>query len=141
MSKTVKGLERVLKKLNDLEKDLDKYVEAEVAAAARYTAGVAKGFAPVDTGKLQQSISYAKEGPLTYKVYASVPYAAYVEFGTGGLVQVPPELQEIAIKFKGRGVKKINLRPQPYMFPALQYGRIELLERLEDLLQKEMDEI
>jgi hypothetical protein len=64
------------------------------------------------------------------------PYAPFVEFGTGGLVEVPTELQEQAIKFKGQGIKKINLRARPFLYPALLRGRAEYLDKLKKVLSK-----
>jgi hypothetical protein len=63
------------------------------------------------------------------------PYSAYIEFGTGRAVQVPTELKEIAILFKGKGVKEINLQPQPYLYPAFVKGRKKYLQDLKDLLE------
>ena len=74
----------------------------------------------VDLGQLRQSIGSTKAsvGNNRSFIFANAPYAAYVEFGTGGLVSVPKGFEQIAIKFKGKGVKKINLRPRPYLIPS-----------------------
>ena len=64
------------------------------------------------------------------------PYAPFVEFGTGGLVNVPNELKDQAIKFKGKGIKQVNLRPRPYLYPALLQGRTEYLQKLKKVLEK-----
>jgi hypothetical protein len=53
-----------------------------------------------------------------------------MEFGTGTKVTVPSELKEVARHFIGKGVKKINLRPQPYLYPAWVKGRIQYIKDL-----------
>lgn len=145
MSKTVKGLEKVLKSLNKLPQDLNPKIDATLKANADEIARNAKRLAPVDLGKLRQSIALIKVSDKEYKVIANAsnlaPYAAYVEFGTGGYVRVPAEMQDIAILFKGKGIKEVNIRPQPYLYPALISQRAQYLKDLEVLLDKETKKI
>lgn len=145
MSEVVKGLAETLKKLKALGDGIEKKVDAVTGANARELEATAKQYAPVDLGKLRQSIKTFKIADMEYKVLANAtglaPYAAYQEFGTGGLVNVPAELQDIAIKFKGRGVKKIDMRPQPFMYPALIRQRKIYLEDLEQLLKSETSKV
>ena len=94
----------------------------------------AKSFARKDFGKLAQSIIYTKVADSDYKVIVNAPYAPYVEFGTGKTVKVPAELKEIAIQFKGAGVKEVNLQPRPFLYPAFVKGRIQYVKDLKHLL-------
>tara|TARA_R110000796_G_scaffold149826_1_gene266640 strand:- start:350 stop:781 length:432 start_codon:yes stop_codon:yes gene_type:complete len=96
----------------------------------------AKQKAPVNLGKLRQGINVVKVNEYLYKVVARERYSAYMEFGTGGLVSVPSELKELAIQFKGAGVKQINIRPQPFLYPALLNGRVNYLKDLKAQLNK-----
>ena len=64
-----------------------------------------------------------------------------MEFGTGGLVSVPTELQDEAIKFKGRGIKKINIRPRPYLYPAFISQKNQVIKDLESLLRITLNKI
>lgn len=141
----VKGLKEVLQKLNALDKDLADQIDAVTEANAKEVERNAKANAPIDTGKLRQSIRAYQDGPLTWAVGANTtglaPYAPYIEFGTGGLVEVPEELKDIAIRFKGRGVKQINLRPRPYLYPAFKIQRERYIDDLEDLLDRETKKI
>lgn len=85
----------------------------------------------VDTGKLSQSIHVREtDSPFSYQVGTNLKYGAYVEFGTGRLVEVPPELKELAIEFKGKGIREVNLPARPYLYPALQYGRRYLIKQI-----------
>lgn len=135
----IKGLSAVLSDLRKYGKEAEKDIEGVTEQMARKIEGYAKSSAPTDFGKLGQSIKAVKETPLNWTIEAGgtlAPYAPFVEFGTGGLVDVPKELQEQAIKFKGKGIKQINLRPQPFLYPSLIRGRQEYLEKLKKVLDK-----
>ena len=54
--------------------------------------------------------------------FANAPNAAYVEFGTGGTVSIPKGFEEMASKFKGKGIRKINLKPRPFFIPSYLEG-------------------
>ena len=131
----IKNLNKVLKDLEGKEKQVDKEVEILTRENAKEIAASAKIFAPVDTGFLRNQIEHSKVADKRYKVIANAKYSAFMEFGTGGEVEVPAELKEIAIKFKGKGVKKINLRPRPFMYPAFVKGRKQYIKDLKDLLE------
>ena len=91
---------------------------------------MAKSDAPADTGKLRQNIDIDNSEEFTSKVTANVPYAPYVEFGTGGEVQIPDGWEEIAAQFKGKGIRTINMKPQPYLVPNFVKVRRRLTERI-----------
>lgn len=98
---------------------------------ARDIEGNAKGLAPIDLGKLRQSIAALKIDSLNWKVSVFSPYGPCIEFGTGKMVQVPQELAEMAIQFKGKGIREVNIPPQPYLYPAFVKGRNRYLKDLE----------
>lgn len=137
MSNTVKGLDKVIARLKALGVQGEQMVKDEVEGAGRDIETKAKQLAPVDLGALRQSINYSSEAN-GYKavISANVSYAAYQEFGTGGLVNVPPEMKEIAEYYKGKGVRQINLRPQPFLYPAFVEGRKKFIEQLKKGLIK-----
>lgn len=135
----IKGLNTVISDLRRYGKEAEKDIEAVTEQMARKIEGYAKSSAPTDFGKLGQSIQAVKDTPTNWKIEAGgvlAPYAPFVEFGTGGLVDVPQELQEQAIKFKGKGIKQINLRPRPYLYPAFLRGSAEYVEKLKKVLDK-----
>lgn len=88
--------------------------------------------APVDLGILRSSINGEVEG-LNGVVGTPVEYAPYLEFGTGGLVDVPAGLEDYAIKFKGAGIKQVNMPPRPYLIPAFKKHTAIMLTELEKL--------
>lgn len=138
---TLKGLAKTLKALEKFGQRIDKKVDAITEANAREIEVKAKQRAPVDLGKLRQSIGVVRRTEKSYSVVANAPYAAYQEFGTGNLVNVPPELADIAVQFRGRGIKQVNIPPQPFLFPSFVSQRPEYLKDLEDLLDSESKKI
>jgi HK97 gp10 family phage protein len=135
----VKGINSVISDLRKFGKEAEKDIEAVTEQVARNIEKYAKQTAPANLGKLGQSIKAVKEKPLLWTIEAGgilAPYAPFIEFGTGGLVDVPTELKEVAIKFKGKGIKQINLRARPYLYPSLLKGRAEYLEKLKKVLNK-----
>ena len=132
----IKNINSVISELRKYSKEAEQLIEGITEQSARKIEKDAKQHAPANFGKLGQSINAFKEGKASWIIRANAPYAAYVEFGTGGLVNVPTELKDIAITWKGKGIRKINLRPRPYMYPALLKGRNEYLETLKKALNK-----
>lgn len=135
----IKGINKVISDLQKYGKEAEKDIAGVTEQMARKIESYAKQNAPVDLGKLGQSIQAVKDTELTWTIEAGgglAPYAPFVEFGTGGLVEVPNELKDQAIKFKGKGIKKINLRARPFLYPALLRGRVEYLDKLKKVLSK-----
>ena len=99
----------------------------------------AKQKAPVDLGQLRQSIGNTKATIQTNRslIFANTPYAAYVEFGTGCKVSIPKGFEQLAAQFRGKGIRQVNLRPQPYLIPSYLLGLNEYGEKLQKVLEKE----
>jgi HK97 gp10 family phage protein len=138
---TIKGLDKLFKDLSNLGKDVQKKVAIVTDANAKEIVVDARQRAPIDLGKLRQGINNEKKGEFNQVIFARERYSAYMEFGTGGMVKVPNELKELAIQFKGKGVKEINLQPRPYLYPAFVKGRQQYIEDLEALLKNETKKI
>jgi len=130
------GTSQVIANIDKIEKQVLAHANILVQEAILETAFQAKWDAPVDMGGLMQSISVTyQKSKLEGTVSVNAPYAPYVEFGTGGLVEIPQGFEELAAKFKGRGVKKVNLPARPFLIPAaLKEGEI-LQEQLAKLIQ------
>ena len=97
----VKGVAQTIAELRKFGKDAEKLINLETETIANQIAKEAKERAPKNYGKLAQSISHEKINPANYKVTVNEMYAAYMEFGTGGKVQVPAEFSNMAASFKG----------------------------------------
>ena len=126
----LKGVDKLLKDFRGFGKEGVKEFSSITKLTAQDIEGNAKINAPIDLGKLRQSIHAVKITDLAYKVNVGVEYGAYMEFGTGALVTVPDELKSVAMHFIGKGVRQINLRPQPYLYPAFVKGRVQYIKDL-----------
>lgn len=128
------NLNKVLKSLRKFGEEAERLIEDTTIANASEIEADAKRLAPVDKGFLRNQIFTREVNKLNYEIVAGAPYSAYMEFGTGGLVSVPDELRDIAIQYKGKGVRQINLAPQPFLYPAWIKGRKQYVDDLTDYL-------
>ncbi|PUZ21804.1 hypothetical protein DCC81_24770 [Chitinophaga parva] len=124
------GLNEMLDKLSKAGDEIVQGTSDELEGAAMEMVAKAKQLAPDDTGLLRNSISYQKNSNLDFELVAQEHYSPYVEFGTGGLVDVPLGLESYAMQFKGDGIRQVNLPARPYFFPAYEEGRKRLIDTL-----------
>lgn len=128
--KGTKELEKLLNKIGT--KPLEQTIKKVTIAVQ----GEAKALAPADTGTLRNSIkmnydSDKKEG----RVYTNNDYATYVEFGTGvrGDETYPDGEKRLTYNQNWKGQVA-----QPYMYPALQFGKSKAKEILKQEIEKEI---
>lgn len=120
--------------LKSIDTKLKQNLSDEINSSALTIATGAKRLAPVDMGFLRNSIGIEPSASgLTYEVEAKAKYAAYIEFGTGGLVDVPAGYEDLAVRFKGRNIRKVNIRPQPFLIPSFEIEKPKLISRLKKL--------
>ena len=120
--------ERIIKEsLNEpMKKRMDYCGRAIVQRAA-------KDLAPVDTGRLRNSIKYeTKENGdrLESSIFTNVEYAPYQEFGTGS--QGNAEGVEGITFGPGKGIP-----PHPFMYPALKNNEDKIIEYLGRRIKKQ----
>lgn len=118
---------------SDISKKYKNDVEAIIEDTAQNIETDAISAVRRDTSFLASSINKQFQG-LEAEVNVNKHYAPYVEFGTGGLVDVPTGLEEFANKFRGNGVKQVNLPARPFLFPAWRANGAKMLERLKKLI-------
>jgi HK97 gp10 family phage protein len=99
----LKNAADVIDQIKKFGKDAEKIIAAETEAIAIQMVSDAKRLAPKNFGKLAQSISYRKIKEFDYEITINAEYGAYLEFGTGTKVQIPPEFADMAASFKGKG--------------------------------------
>ena len=87
-----------------------------------------------DIADLKQSIGVNAIAINNYEVYAKMPYAAYIEFGTGGAVKIPAGVEDYAIQFKKPNRQNISMKANPYLFPALFAIKPQIIQDIEDVL-------
>ena len=96
--------------------------------------GYAKRLCPVGTvestgkkgyrgGTLRNSITHTVDGDVL-SVGSNIPYAAYVELGTGPHFEPPPDWETFTSK-RGSGVGRAYVKPRPYLQPAIEEHRDE----------------
>lgn len=130
----LEGLEKQLETLGDIDT-----AEKALMKACALVEKSAKEKAPKDTGELRRSITSKVEvqgDELVGIVYTPLEYAPYVEYGTGlfaeeqGRADVPWNYQDD----KGEWHTTSGQHPQPYMRPALDENREDIIRILKEAL-------
>ena len=129
--------------IEDFEFNLDGIVDEDaiqkaIAKSCALVERKAKEKAPKDTGALRQSITSKVEkedGEWVGTVYTPLEYAPYVEYGTGlfaeggnGRKDVPWSYQDD----KGDWHTTSGMKPQPYMRPALNEAREDIIRFIKE---------
>ena len=126
----VEGLDKILAKIDDIASGED--IAQRLGLACALVERTAKQLAPKDNGELRRSITSKVEG-LEGIVFTTLEYAPYVEYGTGlfaeeaGRKDVPWCYQDD----EGEWHSTSGQKPQPFMRPALDQNRTEILKILE----------
>ena len=124
-TKGVRTVERALEKYG---KEAEESITAVLLQNAQRIAANAQSRAPRDTGKLERSIRSGiakQQGPLAVRVYSSVFYAPYQEFGTGRgarsyVPTLPTEWQRMAQSARGvGGSTNPNITPKKFLWNAV----------------------
>lgn len=134
LSITVEGLPALLNKIKGMAAHIRQEVDGELSFAAEEIRNEAIDAAAIDKGRLKQGISVSKFSEMNYEVASNALYSPYIEFGTGDLVNVPEELTDYALQFKGRGIRKINLPARPFFFPGFFIMRPKILDNIKKIL-------
>jgi len=136
----VEGVEPLRRGLKRYADEFPKATKEAIQIAGFNLQARAKRSVPVDTGKLRQSIVVdISEDGFTATVTAGgaiAPYAAYIEFGTGGAVEIPEGWEEIAAAFKGKGIRKVNIQAQPFLADNFRKERNRLTARIKKAIAK-----
>lgn len=131
----LEGLEAVLESIDSIV-DSDKLQEA-LGKACAIVERSAKEKAPKGTGELRRSIT-SKVQNNEGVVFTPLEYAPYVEYGTGlfaesgGRQDVPWTYQDD----KGEWHSTSGQHPQPYMRPALNENREQILRIIKEGISK-----
>lgn len=156
MSKSVKGLDSLLKKLDKLGGNVDEVLYKSMQQQGELVKGDAKDLCPVDLGDLRQSIKRETKrykGKIVSKVYTNSDHAAYVEFGTGKKGESTP----VSDKYPGplsykQDKWKVNIpdvgvrwiegqSAQPYLYPALKNNEEKVIENIKEDVKKAIREV
>jgi HK97 gp10 family phage protein len=101
----VDGLDQIISSFGKMAAKIEKEIADEATASAYKIQSDAKKNAPVNFGNLRNSINVSSEynnNKIVYLIGSNLPYAPYVEFGTGGKVSIPNGYADFAMQFKGK---------------------------------------
>lgn len=133
-------LSKLNKKLDKLRAFESQKVSNELGKTGMEIVRLAKREVPAPTGTLRNTISTQRSGK-SVNVIAAAHYAPYVEFGTGGRVNLD-DMQQLGIpasyaaQFKGKGIRDVNLPARPFFFSSARIGFQNLLNRLNGEIKK-----
>lgn len=132
MSIEFEGLDELFEKIEKIANT--QKVEAALGKACALVERDAKKKAPKDTGELRRSIT-SKVDDLKGIVFTPLEYAPYVEYGTGlfaengGRKDVPWAYKD---EKTGELIWTSGQHPQPYMRPALNENRENILRLIKE---------
>ena len=137
------GMETVLNNLSTYSNNVQQGVQEELSTTAYDIVTDAQQLAPVDLGNLQANIRVKQDGQYAKTITSGADYSAFVEFGTGGSVDIPvfaqglDDIESYAAQFKGAGIRQTNMRAQPFFFPSVQKNILNMVDRLKSLIQQQ----
>lgn len=136
---TMRNLDSLIRKLNRLGGDKASLVRG-IKKAASKVQGDAKLLAPVDTGKLRDSIkAETKEigGKVVGRIYTNLEYAPYVEFGTGQRGEASPSPPKYPDGLYYRQ-DWVGMEAQPFMYPAAKQNEKVVPKIVSEEIRKEL---
>ena len=144
---TDKEMRRALKDMETYGSTVSKEVHGAIVRSTYRVGGRARQNAPVNFGRLRQSIR-EKTSKLQGEISVNVDYAGAVEFGTKAHIIRPNRKKALAFKPGGgfrfwdesgrvvvRSVKHPGTRAQPYLGPALEAEVRPLTKKIKDIIE------
>lgn len=138
----IQGLQGLLNDFKGYKSQSDKAILQAVAdtaravekdAKVRLKSGLQKNPKHTRQGRLWSSIMRKKQyekDKFEAVVGTDVEYAAYIEFGTGDLVEIPEGAEEVAALYKGKGIRKVNIKAVSFLNYAAVKNQGKFLEAL-----------
>lgn len=136
---TMQNLNSLIRKLNRLGGDKAPLVRG-IKKATIKVQGDAKLLAPVDTGRLRNSIqAETKEigGKEVGRIFTNLEYAPYVEFGTGQRGEASPSPPKSPDDLYYRQ-DWVGMEAHPYMYPAAKQNEKIVPKIVGDEIRKEL---
>lgn len=105
-------------RMDEMGAIIDSNAQKMAATAKRYTSKFSGGYTQGILRNLISALPLEKTSDgFVSGMVSGAKYSAYVEWGTGTKVDVPADLTEYAIQFKGTKAVK-GMRAQPFFFVA-----------------------
>lgn len=141
----IEGMSELQNKLSRLAGSVTtgNVVTEGLSEGAKMIQSTAKRLAPVDEGQLRNSIIVQVVDTGVVDVAATAEHAIYNEYGTGKLgdPSVPHTTKDSWV-YKGSDGKFYTthgMEPRPFMYPALQTHKDDVVRILKEHLQKAVD--
>lgn len=115
---------------------LKQLITLRVNEAGMIYTQTARANAPHKFGHHARNIGSLPNNWHSVRLFANAKYAPYLEFGTGGLVNIPKGWSRVASQFRGKGIKKINLPARPHIIPAFNAAQKYLKKKLAQDIRK-----
>jgi len=136
----ISGVEGLLQDFKGFKKEAEIAINKAVSDTSRAIETDAKNRLRdcnhVVFGNLLRSIYNRVIQSMEKIVGTNVYYAPYIEFGTGDLVEIPEGTEEVAIQFKGKGIRKVNIKGDSFLNWAAVNQSKKLVDRIENNLNK-----
>ena len=130
-NKYVEGLDELMATFDEIADQPD--LPQNIGKACALVERAAKQKAPKGDGDLRRSISSRVEG-ITGVVFSALEYAPYVEYGTGLFAEGGNGRKNVPWAYRDEKTKELiwtsGMSPQPYMRPALNENKEEILRIL-----------
>jgi len=130
------GIDKLITELKNYSEKVYTGIDNAMQESARNVQRQAIIDAPSDMSTLRRSIQVKpikEETWSGYEIFSLLPYAPYVEFGTGTRVTIPTGYEEYAMQFKGQ--KDIaGMNAQPYLIPNFEMEKANLMANLKKIV-------
>ena len=123
------GIDKLIGELKNYNEKVYTNIDNALKEAAFNVQANAKMDAPSNMGTLRGSINMRpiQESQMSgYEVYSLLPYAPYVEFGTGTRATIPTGYEEYAAEFWSHNEKWEGMNAQPYLIPNFEMEKANL---------------
>lgn len=131
-----KGVEEKIGELKELYTKIQDEVDFEIGATCEVINEKQINRIPVDNGTAKQFTKYYQVGKMDWKIGSYMKYAPYLNWGTITKVSVEQDWQDIAIKFKGKGLRKTGgITPTFFFSGPVNEEMPKLIERLKEIIK------
>ena len=131
------GIDKLIGELKNYSEKVYTNIDNAMQESARNVQRQAIMDAPSDMSTLRRSIEVKpikEETWSGYEIFSLLPYAPYVEFGTGTRVTIPTGYEEYAEQFWSHNTEWAGMNAQPYLIPNFEMEKSNLMANLKKIV-------